>query len=141
MDSSSEAAAPELLKHNVTFVYAFFQAAELEARATERYVLVALGGMYSYLATQNIPVDLGRLAWYAPALVAVFGAIRALGLLLRQGQLLDYLVEVDRRLPLQGGVPGWAQWSGTKLSVLALPAAVFYILLIGLTLFVARGMT
>ena len=77
MDAASEQAAGDLLKQEVTFAYAFFQATEFEARTMERYVLIAVGAMYSYLATtKQIPLPYPQLAWYAPTLVTVIASIR-----------------------------------------------------------------
>jgi hypothetical protein len=133
--------AAELFKQQATFVYDFFQAAELEARATERYVLVALAGMYSYLATKEVPRQFRRLAWYAPTLVTVFAGIRALGLGWRQRQTLDYLIEMERRLPPPNQVRGWGQWFTKQVPFVSISAGVFYVLLIILTLVIAHRMT
>src|SRR5688572_4288501 len=125
MNTESVNAAAELFKQQIAFVYEFFQAAELEARATERYVLVALAGMYSYLASKEIPRQFRRLAWYAPTLVTVFALFRALLLGWRQSQLLDYLMKVERRLPLPSRVPGWAQWFTKEVPFVGMSALVF----------------
>jgi len=140
MDAESERAAGKLLKQEATFVYDFFEATELEVRAMVRYVLVALGAMYSYLATTGIPLQYPRLAWYAPTLVTVIASIRALVLGHRQKKLLQYLMEMERRLPMPGGVPGWAGWFYPKPSFVAMTAIVFYVLLIASTLFIAYHM-
>jgi hypothetical protein len=140
MTQEALSATAGLLKDDVAFVYAFFQAAELEARQTERYVLVTLGGMYSYFATKEIPDRLRRLAWYSPVLIVVFAAIRALGLMLRQEQLLNYLKHVEQHFPYTADAPGWANWYARQPSVVALPTVLFYLLLFAITLFIARRM-
>jgi hypothetical protein len=142
MDLAQEASAAELLKQQSAFVYEFFQAAELEARATERYVLIALATMYSYLAANGtaIPPQFRELAWCAPTLVTVFAGIRALGLGRRQKQMLDYLKEIEARLPPPGEIPGWAHWFSKQVPFVAISAGVFYLLLTALTVFVAYKM-
>lgn len=132
--------ATELLNSNIDFVYAFFQAAELEARQTERYVLVTIGAIYTYLTTKEIPARFRQLAWYAPVLIVAFAAIRALGLMLRQMQLLDYLTEIETKFPLPNQAPGWAYWYGKQASVVAWPTAMFYLLLIVVTVVLAYRM-
>jgi hypothetical protein len=60
VDASLSVEAVQFLTKETEFVYAFYQAAELEVRATERYVLIGLGGMYSYLATRDLPAPFLR---------------------------------------------------------------------------------
>lgn len=132
--------AAELFKQQAIFVYEFSQAAELEARATERYVLVALAGMYSYLATKEVPRQFRRLAWYAPTLVTVFAGIRALGLGWRQRQLLDYFDRDGKATT--AAEPGSRVGAVFRASALCFDfSGVFYVLLIILTLVIAHRMT
>ncbi len=128
-------AGGELLKQEASFVLEFFQTAEHEARATERYVLIALGAIYSYLAAQKGELPPG--AWYAPTFVVVVAFIRAVGLGYRQKQLLKYLQEMEGRLTLPSGVSGWAEWFSKLPPFIAISAGAFYVLLIVVTLVVA----
>lgn len=132
----------EYSKQDLDFVYSLFQAAELEARTTERYLLVTLGGMYSYLSTKEIPARLSKMAWYAPALVTLFSAVRALGLLARQVDALNYLKLVEHQYPLAGNLHGWAlRSSASPLPLLIVTATLFYVVLLVGTFAVARRMT
>jgi hypothetical protein len=134
--------AVEFLTKEAEFVYAFYQAAELEVRATERYVLVGLGGMYSYLATRERSAPFSRLAWYAPTFVVLFAAIRALGLGLRQAELLQYLKSGEVKvLGCAGASAGWAHSFTAGLPIVATTAGVFYMLLVGLTFAIGWRMT
>ena len=107
----------------------------------ERYLLVALGGMYSYLATKKIPQYYRRLAWYAPTLITALAAFRAFVLGLRQAQIWNYLKEVETQIPLPSGVQGWAHWYKCQTPYVFITAVVFYALVLGSTLIIARRMT
>jgi len=133
--------ASELLKQEVGFALDVFQAAELEARSTERYVLIALGGMDSYLATKQIPEPFRRLAWYAPSWLTAFAALRALALGWRQRQVIAYLYDLECRVSLTSLAPGWAKGQLAQLPFVALSAVAFYGALLFVTLGVARRMT
>jgi hypothetical protein len=144
------------LTKEAEFAWSFYQAAELEVRATERYVLIGLAAMYSYLAsTKSIPRQFQKIAWHAPTFVVIFAGIRALGLGWRQYQLMRYLQALESRV-LCGDVKvvcgevkilcadanvGWAfSFIGQK-SMVALSAGLFYVLLAIFTVFVAYQMT
>ena len=127
----------ELLMSDMAFAQTFFQAAELEARETERYVLIALAAMYSYLATKEIPPSLHRLAWYSPTLIVVFAGVRALALGCRQGKLLNYVASIQQ----SDGTQGWAVWFSKQWSSLTVATGLFYLTLLCITLIIARRMT
>jgi len=133
--------AVEFLTKEADFVYQLYQATELEVRSTERYVLIGLGGLYSYLATKTIPDRFRKLAWYAPPFVVLFAGIRALGLGLRQKQLLEYLQVTEAKALEASGVIGWAQSFTNGKPIVATTAAVFYVLLFILTVAIAYRMT
>src|SRR4051794_4067756 len=127
--------ALEFLTKESEFVYGLYQAAELEVRSTERYVLVTLGALYSYLATRaatDIPPRFRPLAWYTPVGLVVFAGIRALGLGLRQHWVLKWLERAETRVLPRDGVPasvGWANFSTCHPWVLSTVATIFYVFL------------
>ena len=123
-------ASVDFLKQEAAFVFEFFQTAEHEARATERWVLIALGAIYSYLATQKIPSGLSVVAWYVPTFVAVAASVRAVGLGWRQYHLLRYLKKVERQVALPSQVPGWALSYTKAPPFIAISAVIFYAFLI-----------
>ena len=127
-----------MIEININFAIDLFLAAEKEARETERFILLAIGAIYAYLMTTNITGTFSRVAWFAPSAIAVFAAVRAMGLLFRQRQMLKYLESVEPNG--QAGSQGLALWLSKQPSVLALPMAIFYLLLIGSTLAVAIWM-
>lgn len=134
------ASVADFLTNESKFVYDMFQAAELEVRTTERWVLITLGAIYSYLATKaktDIPPPLRGLAWYSPTFIVIFAGLRALGLGLRQGQILDWLKAAETRvLGPNGG--GWAQ--AKHLWVVTGTATTFYLVLALATVIIARRM-
>ena len=134
------ASVGSFLTSESNFVYDMFQAAELEVRTTERWVLITLGAIYSYLATKaktEVPQPLRRLAWYSPTFIVVFAGLRALGLGLRQGQILNWLQVVETKvLGPNGG--GWAQ--AKHLWVVTATATTFYLVLALATVIIARRM-
>jgi hypothetical protein len=121
----------------VDFAFKYFEAAELEARTTERYVIVALGGVYVYLAANVTQIN--RLAWFAPTVVVLFAAARAIGMGWRQGELLTYLGKIENKLPLPGAVDGWAKWYKDRPPLVAISAVLFYAFLAVVTLVIAFG--
>jgi len=148
--------AISFLTKEADFAWSLFQAAELEVRATERYVLVGLAGIYSYLAsTKTIPSRFQKVAWHAPTFVVVFAGIRALGLGVRQWQLMRYLRTLEGNVlcadvnVLCGNAKalcpvakiGWAHSFIGQRSIVALSAGLFYVLLATFTIFVAYQMT
>ena len=142
MEPTPASLAADLLNQQVSFLYAFFQATELEARAMERYLLLALGGMYSYLATKEVPQQYRGLAWYAPTGIAAFAALRAVVLAVRQAQIWRYIgEEVERQISLPSGVQGWAHWYNGQTPYVLITAAAFYVLVIVSTFVIARRMT
>ena len=130
-----------MMEININFAIDLFQAAEKEARETERFILLAIGAIYAYLTTTTkvITDDFSHVAWFAPSAIAVFAAVRAMGLLFRQRQILKYLESVEPNG--QAGSQGLALWLSKQPSVLAVPMAIFYLLLFGSTLAVAIRMT
>ena len=124
----------EFMQIDVKFAIELFQAAENEARETERFILLAIGAIYAYL-TKEIPNNFMQVAWFSPPAIAIFAAVRALGLMLRQRQVLKYLKSVE-----PSGLPdsrGLALWLSNQPSVLAVPMGIFYLFLIGITLAIA----
>lgn len=127
-------AAADLLTTQLKFAYDLFLAAEAEVRSTERWLLVTLGAMYSYLATKAhaaFPPPLRRVAWYSPAFIVVFAGIRALGLGLRQWQLLEWLKTTEKG--------GWSQVDRTW--TVTATATGFYVVLAVATFVIAYRMT
>jgi hypothetical protein len=142
VDVALPQAAVELLTKEAEFVYNLYQTAELEVRATERYVLLGLGAMYSYLVTKSIPDRFRSIAWYAPTFVVLFAGIRALGLGLRQKQLLQYLDKVTEARILQANsAAGWAGNFRCGKAYVAWTAGSFYVLLACMTIVLALRMT
>ena len=127
-----------MIEVNINFAIDLFLAAEKEARETERFILVAIGAIYAYLTTPRDISAFSRVAWFAPPAIAFFAAVRAMGLLFRQRQILKYLESVEPNG--QAGSQSLALWLSKQPSVLALPMAIFYLLLIGSTLAVAIWM-
>jgi hypothetical protein len=127
--------ATDFMQIDINFAIQLFQAAELEARETERFILLAIGAIYAYLTTKEVPDKFKRVAWFSPPAIAIFAAVRALGLMLRQVQMLEYL----RSLESCGLADsrGLACWLSHQPPVLALPMGIFYLLLIGITLAIA----
>jgi hypothetical protein len=132
-DAESTEMASELTKAEIGFVIKYFESAEVEARTTERYVLVGLGAIYTYLAAHVS--DLPRIVWFAPPLVVFFAAVRALGMGWRQGQILAYLKQVESELAITR--TGWAKWYKDQPPFVAVSAASFYVFLLVVTLGVA----
>ena len=133
-DANSEKLASELVRAEIAFVIRYFETAELEARTTERYVLLVLGAMYTYLAAHVS--ELSRIAWFAPTLVVFFAAVRALGMGWRQGQILTFLKKLEGDLPV-ARMSGWAHWYKDQPPLITLSAAAFYIFLLAVTFGVA----
>jgi hypothetical protein len=141
MDTSIAPTVAFLAKE-AEFVYSLYQAAELEVRATERYVLIGLAAMYSYLAaTSDIPRQFRNVAWYAPTFVVVFAGIRALGLGWRQAQLMRYLRDMEGQVLGSDACSGWAHSFLAQRSIVALSAGVFYFVLAIFTALIAYRMT
>jgi hypothetical protein len=67
----------------------------------------------------------------------LFAAIRALGLGLRQAELLRYLKSGEVNVLKTGASAGWAHSFTAGFPIVATIAGVFYILLVGLTFTVA----
>ncbi|HXH94338.1 MAG TPA: hypothetical protein VNN25_22365 [Thermoanaerobaculia bacterium] len=135
--------AADFLSKEATFVYDLYHAAELEVRLTERYVLLALGGIYSYLATtaaKEIPIRFRRLAWYAPTFVVVFAGFRALGLGFRQKEITEWLLRAEYSAHIAKPA-GWAQSTVCGFPIMAATASVFYIVLTVTTGFLAHRMS
>jgi hypothetical protein len=137
MDPQPSNPASELITQETAFVYKYFEAAELDARTTERHILIALGAIYSYLSAKAASLEVPGWAWYAPTLVVLFAGIRAAGLAWRQRQLLDFLAKTESAFLSSDGYPGWAQWYNAQKPLIAVTAAVFYVLLVGVTLAIA----
>jgi hypothetical protein len=132
----------DFVSNESKFVYDLYHAAELEVRLTERYVLLALGGIYSYLATtaaKEIPIRFRRLAWYAPTFVVIFAGLRAMGLGIRQKQIMAWLLRAENSSLIDQ--PGWAQSSVCTFPIMATTAGVFYIFLAVTTGFLAYRMS
>jgi hypothetical protein len=129
--------AAEFLLKEVDFVSSLYQAAELEVRTTERYVLVTLGGIYSYLASKDVPGRFRRPAWYVPTFVVVFAGLRALGLGLRQCQLLQWLKTTEAKALVGNVDAGWVQSFTKGAPIVAGTATAFYVVLTILTLVIA----
>ena len=128
----------EFLTKEADFAFNLYQAAELEVRATERYVLVGLAAMYSYLAaTKDIPFR--KYAWHAPTFVVVFAGIRALGLGYRQWGVVHYLQTVEAKVLCADASLGWAKFK--QWPIVTLSAVLFYVLLLTFTIFIANRMT
>lgn len=126
----------EFMQIDINFAIELFQAAEKEARETERFILLAIGAIYAYLMTKQIPDNnFNHVAWFCPPAIAIFAAGRALGLMSRQKRILEYLKNVE-----PGGLAdsrGLGLWLSNQSSVLAVPMGIFYLLLIGITLAIA----
>jgi len=125
----------EFMQIDVKFAIELFQAAENEARETERFILIAIGAIYAYLTTKEIPPNFKQVAWFSLPAIAIFAALRALGLMLRQRQVLKYLKSVTTSGLADSR--GLAIWLSNQPSVLAVPMGIFYLLLIGITLAIA----
>jgi len=136
-----EKVAVDFLSTEAGFVYKLYEAAELEVRASERYVLIGLAGMYSYLATKGVPAQFRSWAWYAPTFIVLFAAIRALGLGWRQGQLIRYLRDTEASVLGASASAGWAHSFIAQKSIVAASAGIFYVLLLIATIIIARRMT
>ena len=128
-------AIQDILQADVAFATALYTAAEAEARQTERYLLIALGAMYAYLTTKDIPQSLQKIAWYVPAIVTAFTGLRALGLGLRQHDLLKFLA------CMKGGQSQFAIAFLSGPSYLAYTIGAFYITLFAASLAVALRVT
>ena len=116
------------------FVYDLYLAAENEVRSTERWILVILGGIYSYLAakgTPEVPLPVRRLAWYSPTFIVVFAGIRALGLGLRQKGVMDWL---------RANEPATSWANSDHLFVVTATATFFYVGLAVATVLIANRM-
>ena len=133
----------DFVSNESKFVYDLYHAAELEVRLTERYVLLALGGIYSYLATtsaKSIPRRFNRLAWYAPTFVVIFAGFRAMGLGFRQKEIMHWLLRAENS-SLVGLPPGWAQSTVCGFPIMATTAGTFYIFLAVTTAILAYRMS
>ena len=134
-------AAAKFLTTESKFVQDLFQAAEVEVRSTERWLLIALGAIYSYLATKartEVPQPLRKLAWYSPTFIVVFAGIRAFGLGFRQWQVLNWLAQTETSvLGANGG--GWAQ--SKHPWIVTATATGFYVILALATFIIARLMS
>jgi hypothetical protein len=97
--------------------------------------------MYSYLATKHIPSQFRRLAWYAPTFVVVFAAVRALGLGLRQAQLMRFMATAEAKLLTSDSDVGWAKSFICGPPYMSTTAGVFYIVLAAVTIAVAHHMS
>jgi len=127
--------ATDFIQIDINFAIQLFQAAELEARETERFILLAIGAIYAYLTTKEVPDKFKRVAWFSPPAIAIFAAVRALGLMLRQVHMMEYLNRVE-----SSGLEDsqrLAFWFSHQPPLLALPMGIFYLLLIGITLAIA----
>jgi len=131
----------DFLTKEAEFAFGLYQAAELEVRTTERYVLVALGGIYSYLATKSgeIPLRFRRLAWYSPTFVVIFAGIRALGLGLRQAEVTRWLCMTEHKL--SPNAVGWAKFTHDSPWVVTATACAFYLVLAVVTILAAHLMS
>lgn len=141
MDSVQLSEASELITQETAFVYKYFEAAELDARVTERHILIALGAIYSYLSTRTASLNLPGWVWYVPTLVVLFAGIRATGLAWRQRQILEFLAKAEAALLSSHTYSGWAQWYGAQKPLIAATAAGFYVLLFSVTLAIAAVMS
>jgi len=119
------------------FVYNLYQAAESEVRMTEGYVLVGLGGIYSYLATKKGRVPFGRIAWFIPTFIVAFAGLRALWLGVRQAELLKYLEKIEANLLQMNASLGWATSFRQTGNFMSVTAGAFYVLLLIVTIVVA----
>jgi hypothetical protein len=117
----------EFLTKELDFVFSLYQAAELEVRSTERWLLVALAALYSYLATKaarDITARFPRLAWWTPVALVTFAGIRAIALGLRQHYVMIWLQTAETTI-----LPpdfGWASFSESKPWIVSITVAVFY---------------
>ena len=137
-----EVAGAKLLDQEVAFVFRFFEMAEREARATERYVLIGIGAIFSYLATQESVIEeLPLLVWYAPAFVVLMAWFRAVSLGFRQKQLMSYLKTLEAKLTLPTRDSGWATYFTNQGPFVAVWAATFYLVLLLVTVVIAVIMT
>lgn len=111
------------------FAYELFAAAENEARSGERYLLVAVGGIYSYLLTHATDVarSFGCAPWLVPPILVVFAGVRAAVLAVRQAALLRYLKTLEERAISATPGVGWAHAFQGGPPVLSMWAFAFYI--------------
>jgi hypothetical protein len=123
------------------YLYQLFDADEKEVRQLERYLLVAIAAIFSFLVNQITKADYTNL-WYFPAFLTCIAGIRAGALGNRQRVWLRTLAEVEQRWATSVGSeyrnngPGWASLYNRYGSYAVTGSAMlFYVALLALTIF------
>jgi hypothetical protein len=126
------------------YLYQLFEADEKEVRQIERYLLLASGAVFSFLANQIGNADYGPL-WYFPALLTVLAALRAGALGVRQSKWLELSSEVESRWAGLASPtrtyknPGWASlYLNRGKTYVTISAVLFYFSLLGLNVYMGQ---
>jgi len=77
-----------------------------ETRSLERNALIATGAVWTWLSTAAIGAKV-PLAWWIPALFAVFGWLRTDALLRSIRRSATYIIRLERHLCAEVGPKGW----------------------------------
>jgi hypothetical protein len=100
---------------------------EKEARALERYIVVAIGGILTWLASMP---KIDRWIWCVPCLLAVLGAVRAFGVNQTWDVYHRYILKLENAFTDADAPGGWEHFLEKEETHNAKGAVLFWALLI-----------
>ena len=106
---------PQLLREEYLTLRKEAENAIAEFVSLERYSVIAIAAIYTWIWTYGLSGSLSTIALAVPILVSIFGALRCRGILEHLRMLGAYIYKIECEVyKADGGVQGWEHFLAEK---------------------------